>query len=196
MASRSAPRSGHFYVATADCRVAVTGTVFSVSAGVKGSRVSVLEGEVRVSHDNQEQVLHPGQQTATNESVDPVSLQEDLGWTHNTALLAELAKLRMNLRRIPMPHLRYSSHLLGMLPASTVFFASIPNLADYLGEAQSVFRRQAEDSPELRAWLAGPGSAVEPIIDKLRAANEFLGEEIAIFGTPETKAPVFLAEVK
>ena len=32
-------RSGHLFVATADCRVAVTGTVFSVSAGVNGSRV-------------------------------------------------------------------------------------------------------------------------------------------------------------
>ncbi len=189
-------RAGHFYVATADCRVAVTGTVFGVSSGVKGSRVSVLEGEVRVSHDNREKVLHPGDQTSTNDSLDPVSLTEDLGWSHNAALLRELAKLRGNLERIPMPKLRYSSRLLGLLPASTTFFASIPNLADYLGQAQSVFQRQAEQSAELREWLAGPGKAVEPVLEKLRAANEYLGDEIVVFGTAENRAPVFMAEVK
>jgi len=40
--------SGHLFVATADCRVAVTGTIFGVSAGAKGSRVSVIQGEVHV----------------------------------------------------------------------------------------------------------------------------------------------------
>jgi ferric-dicitrate binding protein FerR (iron transport regulator) len=34
--------SGHLYVKTPDCRVAVTGTVFSVNFGLKGSRVAVL----------------------------------------------------------------------------------------------------------------------------------------------------------
>ena len=188
--------SGHFYVATADCRVAVTGTIFSVSSGVKGSRVSVLEGEVRVSHDNQEQVLHPGDQTTTSASLAPVSVKDDLSWTRNPSLLGQLAKLHESLKQIPMPAARYSSRLLGMLPASTVFYASIPNLAQYLGQAQSVLRQQAAESPELRAWLAGPGAMVEPVLEKLRAGNEFLGEEIAVFGTAQTHAPVFLAEVR
>jgi ferric-dicitrate binding protein FerR (iron transport regulator) len=91
-------RSGHFYVATADCRVAVTGTIFGVSSGVKGSRVSVVEGEVRVSHDNREQILHPGDQTTTSASLAPASLQDDLGWTHNPALRTQLQKLHARLR--------------------------------------------------------------------------------------------------
>ena len=62
---------GHLYVDTGDCRVAVTGTLFEVTAGVKGSRVSVVEGEVHVTQDNQEKILHAGDQTATSANVEP-----------------------------------------------------------------------------------------------------------------------------
>jgi len=189
-------RSGHLYVATADCRVAVTGTVFSVSSGIPGSRVSVVEGEVHLMHDNQEQVLHPGEQASTGDRLEAVTVRQDLAWSRNAGLQRQLAVLRSNLDRLPMPQVRYSSRLAGSLPASTVFFASIPNLAQYLAAAEGVFRRQAADSPELRAWLSGPGSGTQAVLDKLRAANEYLGDEIVIFGTPETAGPVFLAETK
>ncbi|HJT88711.1 MAG TPA: FecR domain-containing protein [Bryobacteraceae bacterium] len=189
-------RSGHFYVATSDCRVAVTGTLFSVSAGVKGSRVSVVEGEVRLLQDNQEKILHRGDQASTSDSLAPVSLQDDLAWSRNPALQRELAALGKSLRELPLQQVRYSSGLVGMLPASTAFFASIPNLAEYFGEAQALFRERAAENPELRAWLAGPGAGIQPVLEKLRAANEYLGEEIVIFGTPDTRGPVFLAEVK
>jgi len=188
--------SGHLYIATADCRIAVTGTLFSVSAGVKGSRVSVIEGQVRITHDNQEKVLHPGDQDSTGDNLEPASFNEDFAWSRNAALQRQLTALREDLGRLHMPQMRYSSRLLGLLPASTVFFASIPNLSQYLSEAQNVFRRKAAESPELGAWLAGPGASIEPVLEKLRTANEYLGEEIAIFGTETSGAPVFLAEAK
>ena len=47
-------QSGHLYVSTRDYRVAVTGTVFSVLSGMKGSRVSVIEGEVHVAQGSRE----------------------------------------------------------------------------------------------------------------------------------------------
>ena len=43
--------TGHLYVSTRDCRVAVTGTVFSVDSGLKGSRVTVIQGTVLVAQN-------------------------------------------------------------------------------------------------------------------------------------------------
>jgi ferric-dicitrate binding protein FerR (iron transport regulator) len=189
-------RSGHLYVATADCRVAVTGTLFSVSAGVKGSRVSVVEGEVSVNGNNRQTVLRPGQQFSTGEILEPLPVREDLGWSHNRKLLSALMELRGSLPQVSSAQARYDSRLLKLLPASTVFYASIPNLSGYFAQAQSVFRQKSADNPELRNWLAGPGASIEPLLEKLRAANDYIGEEIVVFGTTATQAPVVLAEVK
>ncbi len=189
-------RSGHFYVGTSDCQVAVTGTVFSVSAGVKGSRVSVIEGEVHMIREGQDRVLHPGDQASTSETLEPAPIDEDLGWSRNQALLREIASLRDSLRRLPIGPIRHSTRLAGLLPASTTFVASVPNLGSYFGEAEALFRERAAESPELREWLSAKGAAIQPVLEKLRAANEYLGDEIVIFGTSDTAAPVFLAETK
>jgi FecR protein len=189
-------RSGHLYVATADCRVAVTGTMFSVSSGVRGSRVSVVEGQVSVSGDNRQTVLRPGEQWSTGDRLEPLPVRDDLGWSHNTRLLGALSALQASLSEVRLPQVRYESRLLKLLPASTVFYAAIPNLSGYLTEAGSVFRRKSEGSAELQAWLAGPGAAIVPILERLRAANEYLGDEIVVFGTTAAPAPVVLAEAK
>ena len=194
--------SGHLYVATADCRVAVTGTVFSVTNGVKGSRVSVVEGEVHVTQDNtQEKILHPGDQIATSANLEPVSVRDDIAWSRNRdKLIQQLESLRSGLSEIRMPDLRYSSKLLGRLPANTAFFASIPNLGDYLGEAQAVFQQKMAESPELRAWWTGRGIEVDPVLAKLRAATGYLGNEIVLAGIKgadgHPQAPVFVAETR
>ena len=196
---------GHLFVATADCRVAVTGTVFSVSSGDKGSRVSVIQGEVHVSQDgvsqdNRDKVLHPGDQTVTSASLEPVSVKDDIAWSRNRArLVQQLEGLRAGLAELHLPQLRYSSRLAGRLPASTAFFASIPNLGDYLGQAQVVFRKKMDENPELRAWWSSHGMNVEPVLQKLQAASEYLGDEIVIAGFAgdgQTRGPVFLAETK
>jgi hypothetical protein len=188
--------SGHLYVATADCRVAVKGTLFSVSAGVKGSRVSVVEGEVSVSHDQRQTLLRPGDQWSTSDSLQPLPVREDLGWSRNTKLLRALSALRESLSQVSLPQVRHDSRLLKLLPASTIFYASIPNLSGYLAEARDVFRRKSQESAELRDWLAGPGASIDPLLDKLQAANEYLGDEIVVFATADAATPVMLAEVR
>jgi FecR protein/Putative zinc-finger len=191
-------RQGHLYVATSDCRVAVTGTVFSVVSGVKGSRVSVVEGEVHVAQDNQDHVLHPGDQLSTSTNLEPGSVRDDIGWSRNRDhLMQQLDRLRSGLQQIHLPALRYSSKLLDRLPADTMVFGSIPNLGHYLAEAQAVFEANLAQSPELRAWWDMKGSKIGPLVEKLRAASEYLGDEIVVVSVAgpngHPQAPVFLA---
>ena len=192
--------AGHLFVATADCRVAVTGTVFSVSSGDKGSRVSVIQGEVHVTQDNQEKVLRPGDQTVTSPSLEPVSVKDDISWSRDREkLVQQLEKLRAGLAELHLPQLRYSSKLARRLPATTTFFASIPNLGDYLGQAQVVFRKKMDENPELREWWSNHGMHVEPVLQKLQAASAYLGDEVVVAGFmdgAQMRGPVFLAETK
>jgi hypothetical protein len=189
--------SGHLFVATADCRVAVTGTIFGVSAGAKGSRVSVVQGEVHVDQDNQEKILHPGNQVVTSPDLEPESVREDLAWSRNhTRYDAILASLGQALSQIHQPELRYESRLFGRLPADVMFYAAIPNLAQYLGEAEDVFRQKMSQSPELQAWWQSNGGQTASTIEKLRAASEYLGDEIAVAAVPHSDGPIFFSELK
>jgi len=119
--------------------VAVTGTVFSVNSGTKGSRVTVIEGEVHVEHAGLKSILHSGDQVATTQSVGLVPVREEIAWSsdldHELALLAEFSKLRVKLQEIQTPGPRYESKILPLLPADTVLYIGIPNLGAALQEA-------------------------------------------------------------
>ena len=192
--------SGHLFVDTADYRVAVTGTIFGVSAGVKGSRVSVVQGQVHVTQNNQEKVLRPGEQAVSSPDLEPESVKDDISWSRDRdRYYSLLGSLRAGLDRLQLPDLRYSSRILPHLPASTVFYASIPNLAQYLGNAETVLRQKMTENPELRRFT-GDTASLSAVIEKVRAASEYLGDEIvvAVPGAADGKmqAPVFFAEVR
>lgn len=199
-------RSGHLYVAARDCTVAVTGTVFSVNSGLKGSRVSVVEGEVRVRQAAGEQVLRAGDQVTTNPAIAPVEVREEIAWSRNAeqhvALLRELKALEKNLAEVKLPGVRYSSRLIDLLPAGTAVYGSIPNLGEALGQAQEIIRDRVASSPALREWWQqGKGrQEFERVSEKLRALSDYLGDEVvmaAVAGpTGKLGATVFLAEVK
>lgn len=69
------------YVETRDVTVSVVGTVFLVNAAEEGSRVAVLEGEVRVQQGETEKRLLPGEQVATTSSLLSVPIPEEISWS-------------------------------------------------------------------------------------------------------------------
>ena len=76
-------RTGRLYVQTKDMTVSVAGTVFMVNADDVGSRVAVIEGEVRVQQGVTDKKLLPGDQVATSPAMAPASITEEIAWSRN-----------------------------------------------------------------------------------------------------------------
>ena len=70
--------TGHLYVQTKDVTVSVVGTVFLVNAEEEGSRVAVIEGEVRVQQGAEYRKLLPGEQLSTNPETHVALLQQSV----------------------------------------------------------------------------------------------------------------------
>jgi hypothetical protein len=195
-------RSSHLYVATRDCRVAVTGTVFSVNSGLKGSRVTVVEGTVLVAQDRHEKVLHAGDQVSTNPAMAGVPASQEISWSHNAgayiAMLNAVTALNASLDGHQFPPLRYASHLLSLVPAQTVVYASIPNLSQALTEVEQVFRPKIQQNPILTEWWQQ--NKLDQVIADMSAMSSYLGDEMVVAASLEASGhpgqPVLMAELK
>jgi len=183
--------AGHLYLSTGECRVSVKGTVFSVSHGMKGSRVAVVEGEVWVEKSGQNTVLTAGEQFASQPYLGAVRIEEEIGWSQNAeeyvALLKEITALQRELQKASFSEeLRYSSNLAGLLPAGTVVYGAFPNLSSRLDEVYRLFIQRLEENPELQAWLEKQSVSdeesltLDAIIEKIKAFGDQLGEEIVV----------------
>ena len=76
-------RTGHLYVQTKDVNVSVVGTVFVVNAADEGSRVAVIDGQVRVRERNVETTLRPGEQVSTSAALAVRPLKEEIAWSRH-----------------------------------------------------------------------------------------------------------------
>ena len=201
-AAKQRPR--HLYVASGDALVSVTGTIFSVNAGTKGSRVSVIEGEVRVAQARSDSVLHAGDQVATHASVERVPLAEEIAWSRDRdrylALLGELGALGREIdARVDRPGLRTSTRLLDLAPAETRIWVALPNLAANLAETQRSLDARIAGSELLRQWweqtMRSPATEerFRELLGRLDALGRHLGSEVAVAVTDA--GPVAMAEV-
>jgi hypothetical protein len=198
-------RSGTLQVATNDCLVSVKGTVFSVNQGTKGSRVSVIEGQVRVEGAQGTKLLHPGQQAATDAAMAAVPIQDEIAWSQNLdqylALLGEFAVMQKQLAQLPGPGLRYSSRLLDLVPDGTVLYVAIPNIGGMLGDAQRIFQERLDQSQVLRDWWTQQGSSekLTQALETVRGFSDYLGNEVVLAvaddGAGKYRPPLIVAEV-
>ncbi|HEY0097520.1 MAG TPA: FecR domain-containing protein [Pyrinomonadaceae bacterium] len=181
----------HLYVATPDSLVSVKGTIFAVGSGTKGSRVSVVEGEVHVNHSGSDKVLKPGDQTTTGASLVPVSVSADVAWSRNAAryakMVTELAALRKDIaQQVPHPGVRYSTRFLDLAPEGTVLYAALPNLATTLGESHRIMQERIAQNPALSQWMkeqetsSAHGPGLNQTMARVREFGEYLGNEIVV----------------
>lgn len=189
-------KSGHLYVKTPDCRVAVTGTIFSVNSGTKGSRVAVIEGVVQVTQMGNDSVLRAGDQVTTSDNLSAVPVQQEIAWSRDHAkyvsLLAQFVALRQRLDQVPLPAPRYSSDLLDRMPTNAVLYVSIPNLGETLSQANAIFQDQLQKSAALREWWSAGNQRdhedLNATIEKLRLTSAYLGDEVVVLGLEGAKS--------
>jgi ferric-dicitrate binding protein FerR (iron transport regulator) len=199
----------HLYVQTADSLVSVTGTVFSVNSGTKGSRVSVIEGEVHLDHAGSDRVLRAGEQAATSKTIAPIPVKEEIAWSRNSGryaqTLAGLAALNKELSQVAQPGVRYSTHLLDMMPENTTVYAAMPNLATSIAESHRIMEERISQNAALREWWEKKHARknnqdMNKLMATVREFGQFLGDEIAVSVSMDQKgepvAPIVIAELK
>ncbi len=200
----------HLFVDTGDgSHVSVTGTVFSVNSGTKGSRVSVIEGEVHLDHAGSERVLRGGEQATTNAAITTIPVKDEVSWSRKSSQYAEtlkaLSSLNKELSKVAQPGVRNSTHLLDLMPENTIVYAALPNLTTTILESHRIMQERINQNPALREWWGkeqsgNHGPNVEQVVGSIREFGEYLGDEIAVSvsmdESGEPVSPLVLAELK
>lgn len=200
-------RTGTLDILTPDCTVSVKGTIFAVARGIKGTRVSVVQGAVKVAQGAQSQMLKPGDQVTTDSTLTRTSVKDEVAWSRDSAryltLLNEFNTIKQGIERMPSPGLRYQSKLLPLVSRDAVLYAAMPNVSTTLAEAQKLFNDRLQQSDLLRTWWAEQqeGPKLQQMVDTLRRFTEYLGDEIVVtvdseFGRSQYSDPLILAQVK
>ncbi|HEX5875500.1 MAG TPA: FecR domain-containing protein [Pyrinomonadaceae bacterium] len=202
-------KDGKLFVESGDSLVSVTGTVFSVNGGTKGSRVSVIEGEVNVNHAGSDRVLRAGDQVTTNPSISVIPVKDEVAWSRNAnhyaSVLSGLASLKNELKGVQQPGVRHSTHLLDLMPENTVVYAALPNLANSIAESHRVIQERISQNAALRQWWekeqSGRSQNMDQVVETIRQFGSYLGDEIAVSvsidaAKGEPSDPLVLAELK
>jgi hypothetical protein len=201
--------NGSLIVSTEEMLVAVKGTIFAVTHGVKGSRVSVIEGEVEVEKGRERHNLLAGDQFRSRPTLVAMTLQEEVGWSQDAdrylALLEEFKSLRSELNQLmEAAPARYSTRLLDLMPADTKVYMAMPNAPATLSDLFELVRSRAGTSDLLAEWWAefeasGAVDTIDELISFLGELGDTMGDEtvVALAGgiADNTARPLMVTEV-
>jgi type II secretory pathway pseudopilin PulG len=137
---------------------------------------------------------HPAPQPPTHTA--PVSPDAELSAELNKypGLLEEFGRLLDKLRQdVPSPTPRSESHLLPLLPESTVAYGAAPNYGDTVSHSLAVLRKELQDSPVLKSWwttgtIATSTPKIESALEKISQLYDYLGNE-TVLSVASSKEP-------
>ncbi len=201
--------NGSLIVSTEEMLVAVKGTIFAVTHGVKGSRVSVIEGEVEVEKGRERHSLLAGDQFRSRPTLVAMTLQEEVGWSQDAdrylALLEEFKSLRSELNQLMgAAPARHSTRLLDLMPADTKIYVAMPNAPATLSDLFALVRSRVEASDLFAEWwsefeASGAVGTIDDVIGLLGELGETMGDEtvVALAGgiADNTARPLMVTEV-
>ena len=182
--------NGSLIVSTEEMLVSVKGTIFAVTHGVKGSRVSVIEGEVEVEQGRRRQSLLAGDQLQSRPTLLALTLHEEIGWSQDAdrylALLEEFKSLRSELNQLmEAAPVRYSTELLDLMPSDTDVYLAMPNASATLSEMVELIRSRMESSELLAEWWAeleasGVIDTIDDLVGNLGELGDAMGDETVV----------------
>lgn len=202
--------SGTLDVFTNEMEVSVTGTIFEVAHGAKGSRVAVVEGSVDVLLQGAKTSLEPGEVMGSRSQYLTQNVASEIAWSDNAdtyiAMLQEVSALQEDLQAIIETQPRYSTRLLDLAPEDTAVYIAVPNAPEQIAEVYEVIQLRAQSSQFLSdQWAefqeASQGQHLDEVMAWLREIGYTLGEETVFIVThdgsfnEETAVPVVLSEV-
>ena len=183
--------SGTLDVFTDEFMVSVTGTIFEVAHGAKGSRVAVIEGSVDVSLEGSVSSLVPGEALGSRSEFESLNLENEITWSQDAdeyiAMLQEVSALQKDIQAAIDSPERFSTRLLNLVPENTAAYIAVPNAPEKIAEVYEVIRTRVQNSTSavLTNSLAEFESSdesedLETIMAWMREIGDTLGDETVL----------------
>lgn len=203
--------SGTLDVFTDEFMVSVTGTIFEVAHGAKGSRVAVIEGSVNVLLQGDTTSVEPGQimdsRVKPNIESLALSVADEISWSQDAdlyiAMVQEVAALQQDLAAVLDTQPRYSTRLLDLVPENTAMYVAVPNAPEKVAEVYEVIRARLQGNELLGdAWAEFESNSEAQYLDEVMSwlgqIGATLGDETVFVLSQQGQidmVPIVLSEV-